>query len=948
MEEGIGGVTESFKNRIVVPFEESYEKFRHVIAHELVHAYMNDMIYGASVQSVISGAVRLQLPLWYAEGMAEFMSLYWDTRADMILRDGTIHGYLNRISPYQLGQALMKYISDKYGEEKTSDVLRRVNITKDIERGFVSALGIDLEKLSERFELAMKRRYWPDIADRKNPDEFATRLTDHLEDRNYINSGPAISPNGDKLAYISDKSGYQDVYLISAINGEMIGKLLDGQRNPDLEELKFLTPGMSWSPDGDFLALSVKAGDQDALTIVNVNTKKRKQYKFGLDGVYDADWSPSGEEIAFSGTMDGKVDIYAFNVNTEQIRKVTDDYFTDSFPSWSPDGSRLLFVSDRKNYTDDIFVLNKETANGNGSNGGSGVYNDFKMYNHDYSSDDLYMVNADGSRIERLTFEGVNDGSPAWSPDGDKMIYTSEKSGISNIYVMDLETRQSYPITNAITGCYQLSLSKEGSKLVFVSYYQAGYDVYMIKNPFEKEPIEGEIEKTVFFKELDEKAAKQLAGGDIALAERLAQEAAEKPVKKDLSQYIFDERARNYVQEVQRQKSQFDLKEDDIKDTDGSYKVKKYKLKFTPDVVAGNYGYDTFYGVQGSSYLQFSDMLGNHTIMVGTDMYFDLRNSDYQIMYYYLPKKTDYGIGVYNFVDFFTQWGFDPNYGYIGIPIRLRNYGANIMASRPFSKYKRLDFGFSASNVSLEYLDSYYEANNWNVTVYRASASMVVDNTLWGFLGPIDGRRANLSFSASPPIGDKQSRYSFYTLMGDYRKYFRLSREVSFALRLSGGYSEGETPEAFFLGGVPNWINRQFKGDIRTGLQDIFFSHWVSPLRGSQYYELVGNRYFLMNSEIRYPFIRNLTLGWPLPAQFQNLLGAIFWDVGSAWTNNDFKLTETLEDGSQPFRDFRMGFGVGARVYLGGFFLVRLDVAWNYDNVKTSKPIYMVSLGGDW
>lgn len=67
MEEGIGGVTELFKNRVVVPFEGDYGKFRHVIHHELVHAVMNDMFYGGSIQSIISNNISLQLPLWLAE-----------------------------------------------------------------------------------------------------------------------------------------------------------------------------------------------------------------------------------------------------------------------------------------------------------------------------------------------------------------------------------------------------------------------------------------------------------------------------------------------------------------------------------------------------------------------------------------------------------------------------------------------------------------------------------------------------------------------------------------------------------------------------------------------------------------------------------------------------------------------------------------------------------------
>jgi len=90
MQEGIGGVTELFKNRVVIPFEGDYEQFRHVIHHELVHAVINDMVYG-SAQNVYSGRVKLRVPLWANEGLAEYLSLNWDTQADMILRDLAVH-----------------------------------------------------------------------------------------------------------------------------------------------------------------------------------------------------------------------------------------------------------------------------------------------------------------------------------------------------------------------------------------------------------------------------------------------------------------------------------------------------------------------------------------------------------------------------------------------------------------------------------------------------------------------------------------------------------------------------------------------------------------------------------------------------------------------------------------------------------------------------------------
>jgi predicted metalloprotease with PDZ domain len=69
LSEGIQGFTELFKNRVVIQFTGSYKQFRHLIHHELVHAVMNDMFYGGSIQNIIANNISLQFPLWFSEGL---------------------------------------------------------------------------------------------------------------------------------------------------------------------------------------------------------------------------------------------------------------------------------------------------------------------------------------------------------------------------------------------------------------------------------------------------------------------------------------------------------------------------------------------------------------------------------------------------------------------------------------------------------------------------------------------------------------------------------------------------------------------------------------------------------------------------------------------------------------------------------------------------------------
>ncbi len=969
--EGIGGVTELFKNRVFLPYEGSYSQYRHVLHHELVHAFVNDMIYGGSVQNLIASGIKLRLPLWFSEGLAEYLSVGWDTRSDMIVRDGTVHDYLqtNRMSPYPQGQSIFRYIEDKYGRQKVIDIVRRINITKSLDRGFKSSLGMEFEKLIDQWDLAMKRKYWPDISDRLNPEEMATRMTDHVKLRNSLNLSPALSPNGNEIAYMTNVNGFADIYLMSAIDGKVISKLVGGQKSAALEELHWLSPGISWSPDGKNLALSVKAGDQDALTIININKKDFDQHKFDLDGVFDAAWSPDGSEITFQGTLHGAADIYAYNVHSNDLRKITNDYFTDSSPDWSPDGSKILFVSDRKNNVDEYINNNNNNAysssNGNDTNNflgsidspairynGAGSrkkqvgshFSKNSMFNHEFESTDIYLMNSDGSNIERITFDPYNDGSPVWGPDGKKFLYISEATGISNVYVFDLETRKSYPITNTLTGVYQLSLSDDGRKLVFCAYNNGGWDVFMMKNPLEKESLAEKMEKTVFFTQL---AEDNKDSQENLLANE--EQGSEGVLNQDFSQYVFDEDVRNILDE---DGTMGDVIGDDIANyitADGDYEINDYKITFSPDIVYGNYGYDTFFGVQGSSIFQFSDMLGNHVIQLATDLYFDLRNSSYQLQYQYLARRTNYGIGIYNQANFFTQFTSSNNI----VPIRLRNYGFNFYASKPFSKFSRVDLSFALQRVNQEYLGLGFDQFNQSVTAYRTTLNIARDTSRWYLIGPVDGMRTNFLVSYNPPIGGGDRKIEFLTLIGDMRRYYRLSRDVLFAFRMSGGLSEGNTAETFFVGGVPNWLNRKFKGGIQTDLEDVYFSHWVGPLHGTDYYELQGNRYAIINTELRFPFIQTLLMGWPVPILWQNVSGLLFADIGSAWVDGSFKGTENRINpntnlSSKVFKDLRSGFGTGINVGLLGLLYARIAVAWSYDLENTSKPKYYISLAGDW
>jgi hypothetical protein len=97
---------------------------------------MLQMVYGAGVQSIITGMQQFQLPLWMIEGLAEFESRGWDIESDMYMRDATLAGYVPPIDylggfmAYKGGQSVLNYIAERYGKEKVGEILARSRSTR--------------------------------------------------------------------------------------------------------------------------------------------------------------------------------------------------------------------------------------------------------------------------------------------------------------------------------------------------------------------------------------------------------------------------------------------------------------------------------------------------------------------------------------------------------------------------------------------------------------------------------------------------------------------------------------------------------------------------------------------------------------------------------------------------------------------------------------------------
>ena len=996
LSEGVGGFTEAFKNRIAIPFNGSTEDFRHVLHHELTHAVTYDMLFGNMFSSLLSRQRLFDLPLWFAEGYAEYSSRYgWDYFADMVVRDATINNYLTPPEylggylAYKQGQAMVNYIVENYGEQKLGEFLSKGKVLLTSNKALKASVGIDQKSLFEDFSKEMKRRYWPEIARRKEPGEIGKALTDHTKDGSGFNGNPIFSPKGDRLAIFSDRSDYIEVYLVSAVDGKVIDRLVKAERSGDLESLHSYLSGITFSPDGEKIAFVVKSKGQDALYFLTVRNKKiYKRKKFDFNSILEPVWSPDGKKILFSALDGRKRDVIVYDIENDLTHHLKNDIFDDVEPSWFPDSRRIAFSSNRP-HPDNDFILNNPEYTPEDSLDWWTIYSKFEYANYS-----LFMADLETDEIKPILCGPGQNRSPEVAPDGERIAFVSNRNGIDNLYITLLDGSSTFAITDALTGIDNPSWSPDGDRIAFSSFSKGGFDVYILKD-IEAVGENGVLEPTdfvkgvygnaqeKFVKEHKEKedaeesaltAHAEAAAEDSSVAAEIDEgsEADELPTDStgeiteepkpqtdttriEDGDYIFvsDKPGpdpldtlfsdvsfeRETPRRAEKEKTNvFDSVASINTLPSGEFKVHDYKVKFTPDYVNGGFSYDTFFGLQGQSVFVFSDYLGDHQIYLVTDLVNTIDQTNLQVYYLYNKLRTNYGIGAFHTKNYYLD-----NNDFL---FSDRFYGFQGYLSRPFSTFFRVEAFASQYFIDRKYHDAIDPRPNRSSKVTTAAIGLVQDNIIWGITGPLNGRRSRLDLEGAIDLFN-ESDISYYAAELDYRRYWHLKSLFSLAFRFSGGASWGDTPKRYFLGGTSNKIGNTTVDAEVYDVENLYFSQIVTPLRGYDYFDFSGDKYFLANFEFRYPFVDYLKMNFPLPLTIGYVTGNWFYDIGAVWEGSNFK-GGTSKDGTSRLNDIKSAFGFGIRANLG-IFVLRYDLAWNTDLADiAAHPKSYFSIGADF
>ncbi len=471
IEESVGGFTELYKNRVVVPFTGSYEEFRHVLVHELTHALEFDLLFGGSVGSIFSASIyAMELPLWFYEGLSEFMSIGWDEDSDMFMRDLVVNeklipirelAYASGYIVYKEGQSIYDFIAEKYGRKKIGEIAHQARMRGGLDGAVKSALGISLEQLDEAWIKHLKKKYWPLLTDREEVADVGRKLTDHVLEGGVYNTSPALSPDGDKVAFLSDRTGRVDLLVASAIDGKILKRLVKGESSSGFESMHTRRAGLSFSPDGKSIAFAAKAGSKDRLYVVNaVKGRIEKKFEIDLDGLFSPSFSPDGERLAFVGLRDGFSDVYVLDRETGAYERLTHDRYDDRDPSWSQDGTTIVFSSDRPDTSDSLWRFGEYA---------------------------VFLMSDEGSDVRRVTSRSSFVATPQMIDSDHGILYVSDLSGTKNLYSKTIPDGEEEMRTNVLGGIFSVSASAGGEKIAFSAYNKVGWDIFVLKEPLKLE-----------------------------------------------------------------------------------------------------------------------------------------------------------------------------------------------------------------------------------------------------------------------------------------------------------------------------------------------------------------------------------------------------------------------------------------------------------------------------
>jgi len=448
---------------------------------------------------------------------------------------------------------------------------------------------------------------------------------------------------------------------------------------------------------------------------------------------------------------------------------------------------------------------------------------------------DIYLLDLETAEYKNLTQDAFYDSDPQVSPDGKTVVYTRRISGHDKIYAFPLDNpAKRTQLTFGTFDDTAPTFSPDG-KLVYYSSTEDD-DIFNLRSLDLRTGVVKQFTDTLGGNMapavLPGKGPEKIAFISYFKGEYRLQTLEPGEPLKEVDQEV----------EVASDESIVDFQPDVVHQVIPQNKRKKHTfeklfLEGRPPLNVGVTSGGDFFG---GSQVALSDVLGDQNFFFTAMSLREFRS--YNGTYLNLSRRLRWGFTGFDDTRFFyaNPYGLQRGFGRQGAFATRRYSGALALAQYPLDKFRRLElsagvlrvregFANTAAGDLVQQQASQLGAPLFlsNGSIMPLEVSLVGETTRFREFGPLTGHTFSLSFSAAPKVGNTLSRR---TVEGDVRKYIRLGQGAVFATRLRGFYSTGTSPGYFFFGGN-------------------------MELRGYPYLSMAGNKGFFANAEMRIPLI---------------------------------------------------------------------------------------------